>query len=114
MAKIVEMTQLSPTMTEGVISKWKKNEGDTVGPGEVLAEVETDKANMDLEAFDKGVLLAKLAPEGSSIKVGAPIAIVGAPGEDVSALIAKAKSGGGAAPAKVADKSPEKTEKAPA
>src|SRR5947209_15074131 len=110
MAKIVEMTQLSPTMTEGVIAKWMKNEGDKVGPGEVLAEVETDKANMELEAFDKGVLLAKLAPEGSSIKVGAPIAIVGAPGEDVSALIAKAKSGGGAAPAKAA----EKTEKAPA
>lgn len=119
MAKIVEMTQLSPTMSEGVLAKWRKNEGDKVGPGDVLAEVETDKANMELEAFDKGVLLAKLAPEGAPVKVGAPIGIIGSPGEDVSALVAKAKaSAGAAAPAPAAAPTPApangKTSAAPA
>ncbi|MBI3724586.1 pyruvate dehydrogenase complex dihydrolipoamide acetyltransferase [bacterium] len=104
MAKIIEMSQLSPTMTEGVLAKWRKNEGEKVGPGDALAEVETDKANMDLEAFDRGVLLARLVPEGAAVKVGAPIAIVGEPGEDVSALVAEAKgSGGGAAKAPAKD-----------
>src|SRR5580704_8436323 len=90
MAKIVALTQLSPTMTEGTLSKWRKNEGDTVGPGDVIAEVETDKANMDLESFDQGVLLKRLIAEGTAVKVGAPIAILGQPGEDISAVLAGA------------------------
>lgn len=92
MAKIVEMTQLSPTMSEGVLAKWLKKEGDQVGPGVVIAEVETDKANMELEAFDKGVLLKLIAKEGETVKVGAPIAVIGAAGEDVSAVLEKVKS----------------------
>ena len=93
MAKIVSLTQLSPTMSEGTLAKWKKNEGDKVGPGDVLAEVETDKANMDLEAFDRGVLLKRLITEGTAVKVGAPIAIVGQPGEDISSVLAQAAAG---------------------
>jgi pyruvate dehydrogenase E2 component (dihydrolipoamide acetyltransferase) len=85
-------------MSEGTLAKWKKNEGDKVGPGDVLAEVETDKANMDLEAFDRGVLLKRLINEGTSVKVGAPIAIVGQPGEDISKVLAEAQKGGSAAP----------------
>lgn len=104
MAKIVSLTQLSPTMSEGTLSKWKKNEGDKVGPGDVLAEVETDKANMDLEAFDRGVLLKRLIAEGTAVKVGAPIAIVGQPGEDISKILAEAQTGGSATPPPAAAK----------
>ena len=78
MAKIIEMAQLSPTMTEGVLAKWRKNEGEKVGPGDALAEVETDKANMDLESFDKGVLLKRLVQEGDKVKAGQRIAEMGA------------------------------------
>ncbi|TGN18424.1 pyruvate dehydrogenase complex dihydrolipoamide acetyltransferase [Leptospira idonii] len=92
MAKIQEMTQLSPTMTEGTIVKWIKKEGDSVSPGEVLAEVETDKAVMEMEAYDSGVLLKIIEQEGSKLKVGQALAIIGKPGEDVSSLLEKAKS----------------------
>jgi pyruvate dehydrogenase E2 component (dihydrolipoamide acetyltransferase) len=97
MAKIVALTQLSPTMSEGTLSKWKKNEGDKVTAGDVLAEVETDKANMELESFDKGTLLKRLVGEGATVKVGAPIAILGTPGEDYAALLAGANGGSKAA-----------------
>ncbi|TGL62387.1 pyruvate dehydrogenase complex dihydrolipoamide acetyltransferase [Leptospira sarikeiensis] len=92
MAKISEMTQLSPTMSEGVLVKWLKKKGDSVGPGEILAEVETDKAVMEMEAFDSGVLLEIIAPEGAKLPVGAPVAIIGKAGEDITALLAEAKS----------------------
>ena len=119
MAKIVALTQLSPTMTEGTLSKWKKNEGEKVGPGDVLAEVETDKANMDLEAFDQGVLLKQLIAEGTSVKVGAPIAIVGEPGEDITRVLSEAKGAPPAptsapAPAPPEAKKPAPREEAPA
>ncbi|MBF3375422.1 dihydrolipoamide acetyltransferase family protein [Leptospira borgpetersenii] len=91
MAKIAEMTQLSPTMSEGKIVRWLKQKGDSVSPGEIIAEVETDKAVMEMEAFETGVLLEILAPEGSLLPVGAPVAIIGKPGEDVSALVETAK-----------------------
>jgi pyruvate dehydrogenase E2 component (dihydrolipoamide acetyltransferase) len=97
MAKIVALTQLSPTMSEGTLSKWRKNEGEKVGPGDVLAEVETDKANMDLESFDRGVLLKQLIAEGTSVKVGAPIAIVGEAGEDITKVLSETKSAASAA-----------------
>jgi pyruvate dehydrogenase E2 component (dihydrolipoamide acetyltransferase) len=92
MAKLIEMTQLSPTMTEGTIVKWIKKEGDSVSPGEVLAEVETDKAVMEMEAYESGVLLKIIEPEGSKLKVGQALGIIGKPGEDVGALVSSAKS----------------------
>src|SRR5215468_9684534 len=101
MAQILDMPQLSDTMKIGVLQKWRKNEGDAVSPGEVLAEVETDKAVMDFEAFDSGVLLKRLIADGASVPVGTPIAIIGKEGEDVAKLVeeAKARAGGGAKPA---------------
>jgi pyruvate dehydrogenase E2 component (dihydrolipoamide acetyltransferase) len=101
MATILDMPQLSDTMKIGVMRKWRKNEGDKISPGEVLAEVETDKATMDFEAFDDGVLLKRLIADGASVPVGTPIAIIGKAGEDIAALIEKAASrAGGKAPAK--------------
>ncbi|TGL90655.1 pyruvate dehydrogenase complex dihydrolipoamide acetyltransferase [Leptospira congkakensis] len=88
MAKIQEMTQLSPTMEEGTIVKWLKKEGDSVSPGDIIAEVETDKAVMEMEAFETGVILKILHTEGAKLKVGQALAVIGKPGEDVSALIA--------------------------
>lgn len=92
MAKISEMTQLSPTMSEGVLVKWLKKKGDSVAIGEILAEVETDKAVMEMEAFDSGVILEILAQEGAKLPVGAPVAIIGKAGEDISPLLSEAKS----------------------
>src|SRR5258707_11684670 len=99
MATILDMPQLSDTMKIGVLRKWRKNEGDKVSPGEVLAEVETDKATMDFEAFDEGVLLKRLVADGASMPVGTPIAIIGKAGDDFAALVeeAKARTAGGAA-----------------
>jgi pyruvate dehydrogenase E2 component (dihydrolipoamide acetyltransferase) len=101
MATILDMPQLSDTMKIGVLQKWRKNEGDTVSPGEVLAEVETDKAVMDFEAFDQGVLLKRLIADGTSVPVGTPIAIIGKTGDDISKLVeeAKGRASGGAKPA---------------
>lgn len=101
MAQILDMPQLSDTMKIGVLQKWRKNEGDSVSPGEVLAEVETDKAVMDFEAFDSGVLLKRLIQDGESVPVGAPIAIIGKSGEDVTKLLeeAQARAPGGGKPA---------------
>ncbi len=89
MAKVQEMTQLSPTMTEGTIVKWIKKEGDSISPGDILAEVETDKAVMEMEAYDSGVLLKIIQPEGSKLKVGEAVAVVGKPGEDINELLKK-------------------------
>ncbi len=102
MAKILDMPKLSPTMEEGQISAWHKKVGDSVGVDDLLAEVETDKATMEFRSFDKGTLLAILVPDGSVVKLGQPVAIVGAAGEDVSALVAQA----GAASAKPAEAAP--------
>src|SRR5580765_7334774 len=101
MAQILDMPQLSDTMKIGVLQKWRKNEGDKVSPGEVLAEVETDKAVMDFEAFDEGVLLKRLIADGASVPVGTPIAIIGKAGDEIAKLVeeAKARASGGAAKA---------------
>ena len=108
MAKISEMTQLSPTMAEGLMVKWLKQVGDKLSPGDIIAEVETDKAVMEMEAYDNGVLLAIIAKEGTKVKVGLPVAIVGKAGEDVTNLIAEANAklaaGAASAPAPVAEK----------
>lgn len=99
MAKEITMPALSPSMTEGVLAKWHKKVGDTIKPGEVIAEVETDKATMDLEAFDKGTLLAIAAPEGSKVAVNGRIAVIGEPGEKVEAVTAPAPTKPAPAPA---------------
>jgi pyruvate dehydrogenase E2 component (dihydrolipoamide acetyltransferase) len=83
MATAVAMPALSPTMSEGKITKWLKKVGDKVGPGTAIAECETDKSNLEIESFDEGVLLKILVKEGDSAAVGAPIAFVGAAGEKV-------------------------------
>ncbi|HEY4394560.1 MAG TPA: pyruvate dehydrogenase complex dihydrolipoamide acetyltransferase [Polyangia bacterium] len=118
MAQILDMPQLSDTMKIGVLQKWRKNEGDAIKPGEVLAEVETDKAVMDFEAYDPGVLLKRLIADGASVPVGTPIAIIGKAGEDVAALVEQAKAraaGGGKAAAPPAAKpEPAKPAAAPA
>ena len=87
------MPALSPTMEEGVLVRWVKKEGDKVSPGDLVAEVETDKANMDFTMEDDGVLLKLLVKEGETVKLGAPVAILGKPGEDVSGLVAEAQNG---------------------
>lgn len=90
MADKVVMIALSPTMKEGVIAQWIKNEGDTVASGDVLCEVETDKASMDYESTQEGTLLKHLLKEGDKAGVGVPIAIIGKPDEDIEALVNEA------------------------
>ncbi len=78
----VLMPALSPTMTEGKLAKWVKREGDKVTPGDVLAEIETDKATMEVEAVDEGTLGKILVPEGAeAVAVNTPIALLLADGE---------------------------------
>lgn len=97
MAEIIGLPKLSPTMEEGVLVKWLKQPGDHVEPGDLVAEVETDKANMDFTMEDEGVLLALLVAEGDTVALGDPVAILGEAGEDVSALIEQAKARSGKA-----------------
>ena len=87
MAEKVLMIALSPTMESGTIGNWIKKEGDEVSSGDVLCEVETDKATMDYESTQEGVLLKILVPEGKSADMEQPIAVIGEEGEDISALL---------------------------
>ncbi len=98
MAQILDMPQLSDTVQVGVLQRWRKNEGDTVAPGEILAEVELDKAVMEVEAVHQGLLLKRLLGEGAGVPVGTPIAIIGKAGEDISGLVEEAQARAGAAP----------------
>ena len=85
MSKTIQMPALSPTMEEGTLAKWLVKEGDTVSSGDLLAEIETDKATMEFEAVDEGVVAKILVAEGSEgVKVGTVIAIIAEEGEDVS------------------------------
>src|SRR5215471_12078634 len=85
------MPALSPTMTEGSVARWLKKEGDEIRSGDVIAEIETDKATMEYEAIDEGRLGKIIVPEGTQgIKVNQPIAVLLAEGEDASAIIAAA------------------------
>src|SRR5690606_10510134 len=95
MAEVILMPRLSDTMTEGVIAAWHKKVGDSVKKGDLLAEIETDKATMELESYKEGTLLHIGGEKGSKINVDDLLAIVGAPGEDISQHIS---GGGGAAP----------------
>jgi pyruvate dehydrogenase E2 component (dihydrolipoamide acetyltransferase) len=92
MAEIVRMPKMSDTMTEGVIAKWHKKVGDTVKSGELMAEIETDKATMDYESFNTGTVLYLGAKEGEAVQINAVLAIVGNKGEDYSALLAGAQT----------------------
>src|SRR5271154_1188249 len=86
MSSDVLMPALSPPMTEGKIARWVKAEGDHVQPGDVLAEIETDKATMEVEAVDEGILAKIMIPEGTeNVAVNTPIAVIAENGEDVSA-----------------------------
>ncbi len=84
MAIKIDMPKLSDTMQEGVIAKWNVKEGDTVKSGDIIAEVETDKATMDVEVFDSGTILKIFAKEGESVPLGGLLTIIGKPGEDIS------------------------------
>src|SRR6476661_9418074 len=87
----LKMPALSPTMEEGTLAKWLVKEGDDVKSGDILAEIETDKATMEFEAVDEGKITKILVPEGSEgVKVGAPIAILGGDGEAASEASAPA------------------------
>ncbi len=105
MAEIVRMPKMSDTMVEGVVAKWHKKVGDMVKSGELMAEIETDKATMDYESFNTGTVLYLGVPEGKAVKVNDVLAIVGNKGEDYSALLASASTAatsGGAVETKAA------------
>lgn len=111
MAIAVEMPKMSDTMEEGVLVAWLAEEGQEVSAGDVIAQVETDKATMDLEVYDDGVLLKRVADEGSSVPIGGLIAVLGKAGEDASKILARYSGDGAAAPA---DDSAEESSEAPA
>jgi len=102
MATKVVMEALSPTMEEGRLVKWSKNEGDQIKSGDVLAEVETDKAVMELVARGDGVLRKRLANEGDASPVGTLLAVIAAPDENIDAIVGSAGSTASAAPAAAA------------
>src|SRR5215210_2356788 len=93
MAEAVLMPRLSDTMTEGVIAAWHKDVGENVKKGDLLAEIETDKATMELESYNEGVLLHRGAENGQKLQVNDLLAIIGKEGEDVSALVEQYKAG---------------------
>lgn len=94
MATIITMPRLSDTMTEGTVATWLKKVGDKISEGDILAEIETDKATMEFESFNEGTLLHIGIPEGETAPVDSLLAIIGNEGEDISALLS-----GGTAPA---------------
>jgi pyruvate dehydrogenase E2 component (dihydrolipoamide acetyltransferase) len=94
MAEVVTMIALSPTMDEGTLAEWTIQEGDTVSEGDIIAEVETDKATMEMESWYDGTILKILAEPNDAIAVGDPIAIVGEDGENIDELLADLESGG--------------------
>ena len=111
MATVVQLPRLSDTMEEGVIAKWRIKVGDKVKRGQVIAEIETDKATMEFESFDSGTVLKLIASEGETLPLGAPIAVLGQPGEDAGAAAPAAAAAEAAAPA--SDAKPELREAKP-
>jgi pyruvate dehydrogenase E2 component (dihydrolipoamide acetyltransferase) len=116
MATELKMPALSPTMEEGTLAKWLVKEGDTVSSGDILAEIETDKATMEFEAVDEGTVAKILVPEGTDgVKVGTAIALITAEGEDAtSAAPAPAPASAPAAEAAKSSEQPKQPEQAPA
>lgn len=113
MAEVIRMPKMSDTMTEGVIVEWLKKVGDAVKPGDILAEVETDKATMELENYVKGTLLHIGIQKGQAVPVDGVIAIVGKEGEDISGLLSESAAPA-AKPAKDEPKAEAPAEKKPA
>ncbi len=110
MAEIIRMPKMSDTMEEGVIASWLKKEGDEVSSGDVLAEVETDKATMELESYNDGTLLHIGVKEKESVPVDGVIAIIGEKGEDIKSLLNEVNTGGGeTAATPVVTETPEET-----
>src|SRR5687768_8125950 len=106
MASKVIMPKLSPTMEEGQIVRWLKKEGDKVSMGEPLAEIDTDKATMEMQALANGVLRKILVNEGESAPLGQLIAVIGEPNEDIASVLSEA-------PAKAEAPTPKQPEPAP-
>src|SRR5262245_13380845 len=104
MAEVVRMPKLSDTMTEGGVANWLKKVGDKVKSGEILAEIETDKATMEFESFSDGVLLHIGVQKGQGAPVDSLLCIIGKEGEDIKALIAEASA---SSPAKKEEKKVE-------
>src|SRR5688572_25323868 len=94
MAQIIGLPKLSPTMEEGTLARWVKQEGEQIDVDDLIAEVETDKATMEFRSFDRGVLLKHLVAEGTTLAPDHPVMIVGEKGEDISALLGKLGSSG--------------------
>jgi pyruvate dehydrogenase E2 component (dihydrolipoamide acetyltransferase) len=109
MAEVIKMPKMSDTMTEGVLAKWHKKVGDKIKSGDVLAEIETDKATMDFESYQDGTLLYIGVEEGKAVPVDALIAVIGAEGEDYKAALEGNKAPA-AAPAKEEKQEPKATE----
>ena len=110
----VVLAKLSPTMEEGTIVKWSKKEGDVIKVGDVLAEIETDKANMEMESQSAGVLRKILVPAGGKAPIGALIGVIAEPNEDIAPIIAKAGAAAKAAPAAAPAAPPAAPQAAPA
>jgi len=108
MAIPIEMPKLSDTMEEGVVVAWLAEEGQKVAAGDVIAQVETDKATMDLEIYDDGVLLKRVIGEGDAVSIGGLIAVLGEEGEDISSLLAEYSPGNNGSTEKSED-TPEET-----
>ncbi len=89
MAEVVRMPKMSDTMTEGVLAKWHKKIGDKIKAGDLIAEVETDKATMDFESFQEGTLLYMGIEEGKAVPVDTIIAVLGKEGENFQALLSE-------------------------
>src|SRR5215217_2787527 len=101
------MPALSPTMEKGNLAKWLKKEGDTIKSGDIIAEIETDKATMEVEAVDEGILARIVVPEGTAdVAVNELIALIAAEGEDPKSVTAPAAGGGASAPAPKAEAAP--------
>ncbi len=114
MAEVIRMPKMSDTMTEGVIASWLKKVGDKVSSGDILAEVETDKATMELESYNDGTLLYIGPKKGDAVPVDAVIAIIGKEGEDISGLLNGGAESGSKPAAATEEKAETKTEAAPA
>ena len=119
MAIPVEMPKMSDTMEEGVLVAWMADEGASVAAGDVIAQVETDKATMDLEVYDDGVLLKRLVEEGDAVPIGGLIAVLGKAGEDIADVLSRYSGGDGQsapapAPPAAAPEAPAAVAEAPA
>ena len=110
MANKILMPKLSPTMDEGQIARWIKNEGDEIEANETIAEVDTDKATMEMTSLEAGTLLKIIVPGGENAKLGQIIGIIGEKGEDFSALLDEASSNGAAAKEEKREQTTEKVE----